>query len=342
MARGKKRSAEQTWEGGFIRGGVYHIRRQIHSKRYSVSTRARSQRAAYEQLKRFEADPISYRPEGRPGAAPIYLDEVLATAFLKWSRDVQHNSPKWVGEQRLYLAWWADKLEGCDLRELSLTDRILPALEGVPARGPRIAVLKRLYSWLRKVKHALTLAEDPTFQMLPVPQTKPAQWKRTKAIPKEHVQLVLGHLTGPYRDGLEILAGTGWHVSELVRFAAGGSIEPHPDPKAAAGVLACPQTKGGTPLRVAVSARVLRAGERLRNRGALNRKNFEQAVKSACRAAKVPAFTPGRMRHALATHAINNGADMAAVASFLNHKTARTTAKYYATHATPAKVPTLA
>jgi integrase len=338
-----RQSKETTWPGGFIRGGVYHIRRQVHGKRYSVSTRARSQRAALKQLERFEADPNGYHPEGELGAAPIYLDDKLAAEFLAWSRDVQRNTPKWIAEQRLYLAWWADELDGCDLRGLSLHDRILPALERVKARAPRIAVLKRLYSWLRKVKHSMPLAEDPTFQQLSVPQSKPAQWKKVKAIPKEHVSIALEHLTGPYHDGLEVLAGTGWHVSELVRFARAGEIEPLPKSArgAAQGVLVCPQTKEGSPLRVAVSARVLKAGGRLLERGEFNRKNFALAVKAACRAAKIAVFTPGRLRHSIATHAINAGADMAAVASFLNHKSPRTTARYYATHATPAKITTL-
>jgi integrase len=96
-------------------------------------------------------------------------------------------------------------------------------------------------------------------------------------------------------------------------------------------VLVCPQTKEGSPLRVAVSVRVLKAGERLLERGEFSRKNFALAVKAACRAAKIAVFTPGRLRHSIATHAINSGADMAAVASFLNHKSPRTTARYYAT-----------
>jgi integrase len=341
---------ERPWDGGsgFIRKDakdrdVYVIRKQIDGKRYKISTRAHSPKAAYEQLARFEADPENYRPRGKVRGVAIYLDAALSADFLKWSRDVQHNTPKWVSEQKYYLAWWGDRLVGCNLRGLSLHDRILPALEKVKTRAPRIAVLKRLYSWLRKVKHSISLADDPTFQTLSVPQAKPAQWKRSKAIPREHIEVALEHLTGPYRDGLEILAGTGWHVSELVRFARAGEIEPLPKRERGEGrgVLMCPQTKEGSPLRVVVSARVLKAGERLLKRGQLNRENFDLAVKAACRAAKIPIFTPGRLRHSIATHAINAGADMAAVASFLNHKSPRTTARYYATHATPAKIPTL-
>jgi len=336
----------RTWDGGLIRKDskgrdVYVIRRQIQNKRYSISTRAHSLKAAYEHLKRFEADPDNYRPEGVQRAASIYLDVDIAREFLEWSRDEQKNSQKWVNEQRDHLAWWADRLHGRDVRGLSLVDWILPALKGVPSRRHRIAVLKRFYSWLRKTKHLLTYDEDPTFQTLSAPPARPAQWRKTKAIPLEHIQLALEHITGPYGAGLAVLAGTGWHVTELIRFARGGSIEGLPRGAEGAGILVCPQTKSGAPLRVIVSTQVLKAAELLRARGTLNQRRFEQAIRNACGAAKIPEFTPGRLRHSIATHAINSGADMAAVASFLNHKSPRTTARYYATHATPAKVPTL-
>jgi integrase len=333
--------SRQRWAGGYILNGVFVIRRQIHGKRYIVSTRARSSRAAHKQLERFEADPANYQPEGASQPLPIYLDATLAEEFLKWSRDELKNSQKWVNEQRDHLAWWADQLVECDLRNLSLVDRILPAIEGVPSRPHRIAVLKRLYSYLRKIRHLLTYDEDPTFQTLSAPPSKPAQWKRTKVIPQEHVRLAMDHMTGPYRLGLAVLAGTGWNVTELVRFVRGGSIEPLPQGAEGAGVLVCPQTKAGAPLRVIISEAVLAAGQSLRARGKFSQERFEQAIKRACTAAKIPPFTPGRMRHSIATHAINSGADMAAVANFLNHKSPRTTARYYATHGTPRKVPTL-
>lgn len=347
-------SIKAAWEGGYVtkdrRGrDTYYIRKQIAGVRYDVSTRCHTLKGAMEQLKRFEADPEGYAPTaasaGSSTKGPVFLDEALALEFLTWSRDVQKNTPRWVNEQRNYLAWWADQLRGRNLRRISLTEHILPALEGAKARGPRIAVLKRLYSYLRKVKHVLELDEDPTFQRLAVPQSRPEQWKRVKAIPRENLELARQHLTDTYRDGLDVLAGTGWHVTELVRFVRDGATEaPPPQGQAGAsevaGVLVCPQTKGGNMLRVAVSATVLGAGQRLLERGEFSRKNFALALKDACRTAGIPLFTPGQMRHSIATYAINNGADMAAVASFLNHKSPRTTARYYATHATPAKIPT--
>jgi integrase len=46
------------------------------------------------------------------------------------------------------------------------------------------------------------------------------------------------------------------------------------------------------------------------------------------------------MRHAVATLAISKGDDPARVAKFLGHRDARTTARFYATHAVPPKIRT--
>jgi integrase len=216
-------------------------------------------------------------------------------------------------------------------------------LKKASAAGHRIATLKAIYSWLRKEKHALTAAEDPTFQTLSVPQAKPAQWKKPKAILRNHYLLAREHLAPHWRDAMDVQAGTGWHVTEVQRFAQSGSTErvPRGTAPGIAGVMVCPQTKGGEMLRTAVSAGVLEAGKRLLARGSLSIEKYGLAVKAACRAARIPAFTPGQFRHSVATWAINEGADPASVAAFLNHKSPRTTMRFYATHATPKKVPTL-
>ncbi len=48
-------------------------------------------------------------------------------------------------------------------------------------------------------------------------------------IPREHYLLAREHLTLHWRDRMDVQAGTGWHVSELVRFAMMGSVEPSRD-----------------------------------------------------------------------------------------------------------------
>ncbi len=244
------------------------------------------------------------------------------------------------------LSWWMERLVRVDLRRASLRDHILPALERAPGRRQRIEVIKALYGWLRKVEHVMGAAEDPTLDTLTVPQARPAQWDRSKVIPKEHYLLVRERLTGPWPDLLAVLAGTGWHLTELNTFAEGGNIEPLPrsmqDPHGAAGVLVTPRHKSGKVHRTAVSAEVLEAARRVRERGTFSPIWFYKAVWSACAAAGIPKFNPGAFRHSVATWALDNGAAPESVAAFLGHESMRTTRRFYAVHATVPKVPSLA
>jgi len=361
MSRGVKQEDRAEWErrGGrvrFDRKGrpVYVIRKQIGGQRFEVSTRRHTLGAALAEWERFEKDPEGYQPGGPQRAAAVYLDAKLSEEFLAWSEapDGGGNTARWVGQQRLYLATWAEALRGVDLRRASLVEHILPPLKKATSRPQRIATLKRLYSWLRKVRHTLTPSEDPTLDTLSVPQNRPEQLRRPKAVPREHVQLAIEHLASDrWRDLLRVLAGSGMHVSELERFAADGTIEPLPrDGRAegAAGVLVLPSTKSGEPLRVAVSEEVLAAAGRVLKAGPFDRQHFAKALASACDAVKrpdggvgIPRFGAGQLRHSIATWAINAGADPATVAAFLGHKSPRTTKRFYAANATPAKVPTL-
>jgi integrase len=351
MGKRKQQGAwVRTWLGGRVWRAedgteTFYIRRRVGTKRYDLSTRCTSEHAAQEHLRRFEKDPAAYRPEGDRGAEPIYLDADLTRDFLRWSLKEKHNTPKWVGQQKLYLAWWAEKLQGVNLRGASLRDRILPALAKTAARPQKIAVLKVVYSWLRTVRHDLETAEDPTFGQLAVPQAQPAQLTKSKAVPIEHVALAIEHLDSErWRDLLRILAGTGAHVAELQRFAASGRVERLPrdgTAEGAAGVVVLPSTKSGGPLRVAVSAVVLEAARRTLEAGPFDSSHFQKAITRACLAANIPAFGAGTLRHSVATAAVNRGADPAQVATFLGHRSARTTRKFYATLATPVRIPAL-
>jgi integrase len=351
------------WEACEVRGlrvwrdadgrRTYHIRKSVGGKRYELATGATNIKSAIEQLRRFEENPESYDPRGDAPREGVYLTEKLVSEYLDYSK-AEGNSAGWRRKQKNLLAWWGERLERVDLRRASLHDHILPALKrrDATAKHQRVAILKGLFTWLRTEVHRITTAEDPVFGQLKVPQAGIAQLTKSKVVPRDHVLLVVEHLTAPWRDALLLQAGTGWHTTEIQRFAAEGSIEPlpkHATQEGVAGVVVCPMRKSGEPQRTRVSPDVLEAAKRLRKHGAISREWYDRAVKAACATVRrpdgevgIPAFTPGHLRHSLATWAIDAGADPAQVAAFLGHRSPRTTKKFSATHASPTKVPTLA
>jgi hypothetical protein len=136
-----------------------------------------------DSLKRFEANPESFRAEGEHRPAPVFLDEALVREFLAWSLHEKKNTRGWVKQKRA-LALWAEKLKGIDLRRANLREHVLPALVGEASRDQKIRVLKALFSWLRKKKDLLSAAEDCTYGTLTASQARPAQWRKSNAIPR--------------------------------------------------------------------------------------------------------------------------------------------------------------
>jgi integrase len=329
MARG----AVTRWPGGYVRKGVFIIRRTVKGRTYEVSTRARTEAAALQQLARFEADPEAYVPN--PPSPALFLDEDLAADFLKWSRLTKGNTRGWVQKQQKALAWWGDELAGKDLRRLQLRADVIEPLERQrPSWKHRARVLKAFYGWLRQEKHLITLAEDPVRGVLRVPDSRPAQWGKSKVIERSSVVAVLKQLEAPFDQAVQVLDGTGWHVSELLRFAGAGAVE-------RGRVLVCPQTKGGSPVRRIVTARTAAAAARLlEHHEGLTHNTLIDALQAASAAAELDEVVlPGRFRHTFATWAVEHGAAPEAVALALDHKSARTTKRFYATLAVRPKVP---
>lgn len=213
------------------------------------------------------------------------------------------------------------------------------------------------YRYLRK-ERGLLLTEDPVHGRLIFGEPQPEQLKRSKVVPTEHIDLVIEHLTSPWRDALTIQAGTAWQVTEVERFAVGGTIEPLPknaQQEGVAGVLVCPRHKSGDSIRTRVSAGVLEAAKRLRAHGSFANGHkgrggtaYNRAIRAACAAVKrpdgeigIPPFTAGMLRHSVATHAVNSGESVQSVAEFLGHRSKKTTERFYSTFASVAKLPTL-
>lgn len=352
------------WEGGEVRVDragrrTYWVRKRLGGGRFHFSLQTSDHEVALSELRRWRKDPHGFRLLPESDSRPVFLDDKLVERFLAWSK-AKGNSPGYLAGQRRSLSWWAGELFRKDLRALHPRE-LHEALEKVPGSRHKIAAVKVFFAWLREELHLVTLAQDPTTS-LHAPQARPEQWIKSKVIPREDVELVREHLPDRYRDALDVLAGTGWHKTELVRFAAGGSVEPLPAKrrKEGAAVLLCPLGKAGSPLRTIVSARVVAAARRLLkvkpdrrathgnpvsgdylNRAILaavelvNKELAEEGKKA------IKPFSAGSFRHTVATWAIEAGAAPEAVAAFLNHKSSTTTRRFYATLAAPPKVPTL-
>src|SRR6266446_1356975 len=150
-------------------------------------------------------------------AEPLPLDEALRDRFCNWSLVEQQNSTRYVAELRAGLEWWRPRLAGVDLRELSITRHVLPELDRLQrGRRPRIVALKVLCSWLHRERHEL---EHNPLAALKLPQSRPEQWRRRKVVPRQVLDATLDELEPKWRDAVTVLCGTGWHVTELARFA---------------------------------------------------------------------------------------------------------------------------
>jgi integrase len=330
---------DNLWPGGYWRLNkrgkkVFIISRMIGTQRFHVSTRAHNLTAAMKQFERFEADPANYRPEGRKAEKVTLSPELIQEHFTHSL--ASGNTAHYAKGTLAFLTDWRDDLGDIDLRHVTLRDHVKPALdERETSRRQRIIALKSFYAWLRKDRHMLTSANDPTLD-LPVPQGSPEKHRRRKAVAFDVVCKVFKHLAPAYRDVLQLLAATGWHVSEVTRFVRredSAIITPerevmdHRGRKVLAVLVTWHKTKKftRTPL---VEPEHVRAAERLRERRTMPRK-LRETFRAACELAGVPKFNPGVMRHSVGTWAVELGATKEQVAEYLDHADKSTTERFY-------------
>lgn len=328
--------------GGYIHrqkdgSDLFIIERKVGKKRYHLSTRCHSERAALKQLERFEANPAGYSPAGADAEAPVYFSGDLLVEYWDWMVDERGNTKKHANQMVNRLTDWMTELPGVDLRRMTMRDHIAPALARRPTCRPaRIIALKAFMGWLRKVRHVLAHAEDPTLD-LSVPQATPEKWRRRKVVERARALAAIRKLDGAYRDCLELRVATGWHQTELERFIRDAESEIAVPSSKVVGVLAVLITrhKGGELTRTPLShPEHLEAAKRLREKGTVPPK-INKALRAACKSAEVEPFTVGVLRHSVATWAVEAGASPTHVSEFLGHKDPRTSRRFYLDVAVP-------
>ena len=334
--------ARKRWLGGYVRteangSPAYMIERQMDGRRWHLSTHCKTERAALKALERFEADPHAFAARMEPSAAVTFTGDLIVQ-FQAWQLDVKGNSRRHARDVAKYLLTWLKDLGRVDLRHVKLRT-IREALDKRPTcQQQRIASLKSFYAWLRKQRMVITSAEDPTLD-LPVPQSSPEKHKRRKVIPLENVIAAAAHLDQRARDCLEVLMATAWHISELERFARSdeSAIEP-----GAGDVLAVLVVRHKSKEMVRTSLKHeahVDAARRLKEAGTVPRR-LNDKVKAACRAAGVPEFTLGPMRHSVGTWAVQQWGELAArVSEFYHHRDPRTARRFYLDVVVPAAIP---
>lgn len=339
---GKKQRVK--WEGGYVhqqKDGrpLYVIERQWSGRRFHISTRAHSARAAYEHLRRFEADPIGYEramAEAADRGDRLELTADLVQDFRSWmlGREVP-STRKHANEMASRLADWIEDLGGRDLRKLDLA-LLKGALDKRKVgRQHRVIAIKAICAWLRTERHLLSRTEDVT-QDLRVPQARPEKHKRRKAVEISRVRAVLPHLSPVMQDVLTLASATGWHTTELQRFARRQESEilTGPPGTETLAVLVVRHKSGSltrTPIR---SPHAADAARRLHERGTFPSR-YRADLIAAAKAAGVEPFGLGVLRHSVGTWAVEAGALPEVVAEFLGHRDPRTTRRFYIDVAAP-------
>lgn len=327
---------KKRWPGGYVHRqtdgqNLFIIEREVGGFRFHRSTRCHTREAAMAQLKRFEANPSKWSPDGSE-EAPLVMTTDLLAEYREWGLTEKRNSRRHCNEQAHLLAAWVDELGTTDLRHLTVF--VVREMLGrwSTRQRHRLIAFKAFMGWLRREKGLLRHHQDVSLD-LSVPRVAPEKHTRRKVVEPARVQAAWRKLKGPYRDMLQLLAGTGLHVSELERFIR------QPDarlelPKKGGAVLVT-RHKSGEWTRIPLKhAEHIEAAKRLKRRGQVPRW-FTRHVKAACRAAKVEEFGPGQMRTSVGTFAVEKGASPEEASRFLHHKDKRTTERFYIDTAVP-------
>lgn len=330
---------------GYIRDGVWIIEKRVDGKKFHVSTRATSSTAAHKQLERFQADPNTFSAQGTRTAEALVLDDALIDEFHAWHKP-HVTSGEWADDVYRTLQRWANHLSGSDLRTLSLIDDLKTFLVGATSKPLKVASLKVLFKWLRTEKGLITRAQDVTLDFI-TPPFKPRQdTGESKAVEFDRLAKVVSGtrlkngvevpLLAPHvRDVLELLAVTGWHISEVRRFAKSeiGRVR-HRDAADTSEVLATIGTRHKVGGKWHFTALLFQAhvdaAERIRERGkVVDRTILRRHLKRACLQAGVKAFNMGDMRASVLTWLRLAGVPPETAMAYVGHTSIETQNRFY-------------
>jgi integrase len=331
------------WLGGYVRvrgsRAIFVVERRLAGKRWHFSTRANTEAAALKVLERFQADPHGFARQHT--GAVVRLTPELIARFTAWQRSgadaVTRKHAHYVGR---YLADWLEHFGARDLRSFTLPElkRWLATHRG--AHGLRIAALKVFFAWLREEEGVLRHAEDVTLDW-PVPQAVPAQRRKPKALSLEQVGRVWALLSELDRNAVALLAGTGWHLTEVGRFAQAGEILPGQRDGELATLVVVHKNRERV-LTALTQQAYVDAARYLRARGTFAHEAFSRRFGNASERAGLERITAGVFRHSFATWAAKAGGDLLAISRFLHHKDPRTTRQFYVDMGlSPETVPTV-
>lgn len=319
---------------GYIRDGVWIIEKRVGGKKFHVSTRATTSKAAHKQLERFEADPNGFSAAGTKRVEALVLDDALIDEFHAWHRR-EVTSSQWADDVYRTLQRWANHLKGADLRNLSLIDDLKTFLVGATSKPLRVASIKVLFRWLRTERGLVTRAQDVTLDFI-TPPFKPRQdTGASKAVEFERLSKVVPLLAAHVRDVLELLAATGWHISEVRRFAnpeiGRFRFRDAADKPEVLATIGTRHKVGGRWHFTALLAQAhVDAAVRIRERGkVVDRTILRRHLKRACEEAGVKAFNMGDMRASVLTWLRLAGVPPETAMAYVGHTSVETQNRFY-------------
>jgi integrase len=330
-------TTREKWPGGYVSNGTFVIERKIHGVKFHVSTRCSSLRAAMKHLERFEVNPSAYRPDTIDQGDAVVLTEALIEEFHEWH--ALRVSHEWSKTVRLKLYDWANHFAGKDLRHLHVVNDLRRYVAGKATPHHRVKALRALTAWLREEKGTLHRGDDVTLDFK-VPRLKPAQVSRgeSKKVAWADFEKVVRELKPHMRDIAEVLGATGWHQSEIERFARAGWVRERNagDPPEVVAVIGTVQKSGFEHTTNLMHAEHADAARRIRAKGKTpNRKRLWLTMKRACARAGVKPFGLGALRHSASNWLAEAGVSVGQTSEYVGHASEATTRKHYLDMRTP-------